>query len=254
MKLKLVAYLFVFCVSLSSIGQAESLTVGIGLSKPPYVIQERNEGAEYEIVQRALEIAGYEMTPRYMPMLRIPHEINGGGIDGGMNMRAHIRVDGFFSDVVMVYHNYAISLAEEDLDLKTMGDLKDKSVVAFQNAHKLLGEEFSDTVKENKKYAEISRQVLQVKMLAAKRVQVVVADFRIFLHFKKELEKKTGKKLKVAFHKLFQPTPYRVAFRSRVVRDKFDVALVQLKTSGEYDRILEKYITKDDLKELTTTK
>lgn len=252
MKAKYVIVIFLLCFwQISTLSAAEVVKVGIGLAKPPYIIQEKNAGAEYDIVKRALEIAGYRMVPQYMPLIRITHNINGGKIDAGMTMRPHMAVDGFFSDVVMVYHNYGISLKERNVVLNSFDDLKDISLVAFQNAHKLLGESFSKAVKDNKKYSEISRQALQVRMLAGGRVEAVIADFRIFLHFKKQFEKEYGAKLAVRFHPLFEPTPYRLAFKDRDVRDKFDKALAEMRESGEYDRILEQYITKEDLKALT---
>ncbi|MDV7338951.1 transporter substrate-binding domain-containing protein [Terasakiella sp. A23] len=245
---KALVAVFVFLLSLQiATATAQSLKVGVGLSKPPYIIQENNSGVEYEIMSRALEIAGYRMVPKYMPLLRIPHELNGGGLDAGMHLRAHISIDGFFSDEVISYRNYAIALEAEDLKLESLSDLKKVSVIAFQNAKKLLGEHFFEAVDGNKNYAEIANQELQVRMLAAGRAQVAVADHRIFLHFKKVFETKNGKFLRFRFYPLFDPTPYRAAFRSRAVRDAFDEGLAELKRSGEYDRIISKYIAPDEL-------
>jgi polar amino acid transport system substrate-binding protein len=84
-------------------------------------------------------------------------------------------------------------------------------------------------------------------MLMAGRTQVVISDFRIFLHFKKLVEEQFGKKVDVEFHPLFAPTPYRVAFRNRSVRDAFDAAMAFLKRSGEYDEIIAKYLSQEDL-------
>ncbi len=230
---------------------ADTLKIGVGLSKPPYIIQENNAGVEYEIVSRALELAGHKMVPKYMPLLRIPHELNGGALDGGMHLRAHVSIDGFFSDEVISYRNYAIALENSDLQLETLEDLQGVSVIAFQNAKKLLGERFFEAVNANKNYSEIANQELQVRMLAAGRAQVAVADHRIFLHFKKVFETKTGKLLRFQFFPLFPPTPYRLAFRSREVRDAFDEGLAKLRQSGEYEEIITKYISKDDLRAVT---
>jgi len=229
---------------------AETLKIGIGISKPPYVIQEHNAGAEYEIVERALKLAGYEMKPRYIPLLRIGHEIKAGVLDGGMNMRAHLPIEGYFSEVVMNYHNYAVTRADSPLKLHRLNDLSDKSVLAFQNAQNLLGDAFNEAIKNNDKYFELTNQALQVRMLDAGRVEVVIADFRIFLYFKKEIELETGEIYHVKFHRLFEPTPYRVVFKSRHIRDLFDKSLLEMKQTGEYDRILAKYISPDDIKQI----
>lgn len=224
----------------------EPLKIGIGISKPPYVIQENDSGVEYEIVERALEIAGYDMAPSYMPLLRIPPSLNNGLLDGGMHLRAHLQIDGFFSEEVIQYQNYAISVAGSDLDVRSIDDLKTHSVVAFQNAQRLLGERYARAVADNSQYSELANQALQVRMLKAGRIQLAVADFRIFLHFAKEIEKQDGQKTRFVFHRIFKPTPYRAAFRSRMVRDKFDFALDHMKRSGEYDDIIAKYMSKTD--------
>lgn len=249
--LPLALYVVIGCFALVSTGFAETIRVGIGLSKPPYIIQEKNAGAEYEVVDRALALSGYDMQARYMPLLRISHELNAGSIDAGMNMRAHMEIDGFFSDVVMNYQNYAITRADNGIYLKELGDLSDKRVVAFHNAHRLLGDTFGKAIGKNDKYSEIANQALQVRMLAAGRVDVVIADFRIFLHFKKQMEHDLKKSFDVTFHRLFPPTPYRLAFRSRLVRDEFDRGLEVLRKTGEYDHIIAKYISPDDVKKLT---
>lgn len=250
MKKVVFSVLCALLLSFSSVSHAEDLRIGVGLSKPPYVIQETNSGVELDIVRRALEIAGYTMKPHYMPLLRIPHELNGGSLDGGMHIRAHLLIDGFFSEEVIFYRNYAITLDEKDLRIEGFRDLEGKTIISFQNARKFLGEQFANAVKTSKNYAEIANQELQVRMLAAGRAQVAVGDFRIFLHFAQKFEEKFGVPLKLRFHALFQPTPYRTAFRSRQVRDDFDKGLRQLRESGEYEAIMDKYIKLDDLKTL----
>ena len=248
MKLRYSFFLLAFVVCFSSLSSAaEQLKIGIGISKPPYVIQNQNTGMEYEIVERALAKAGYEMVPYYMPLMRIPHSLNGGALDGGMHLRAHMSIDGFFSNEVISYHNYVITLKENNFKIPFLKELGKLSTVAFQNAHKLLGEEFGEASRENPQYSEIANQALQVRMLAAGRVEAVVADFRIFLHFQKQVQREMKRKFFFTFHRLFQPTPYRAAFRDRTIRDAFDVGLKELRRSGEYDAIVSKYISADDM-------
>lgn len=228
-----------------------TLTIGVGISKPPYVMQEENIGMELEIVRRALEISGYKMKPRYMPILNIPHDLNAGMIDGGIHLKAHNAVDGFFSDDVIEYRNYAISRADSDEKLTTLSDLKGKRIIAFQNAHENLGNEYAQAVRGNADYRELADQALQVEMLATGNVDYIISDFRIFLYFKQKYEATSKAEFPpVRFHKLFPPTPYRAAFRKRSVRDAFDLGLAKLRETGEYDRIINHYTNEDDLSAL----
>ena len=228
------------------------LTIGVGISKPPYVVQEEDIGMELEIVRRALEAGGYAMKPRYMQVANIPHDLNAGIIDGGIHLKAHNTVDGFFSDHVIEYRNYAISLAGSDEKLSVPSDLKGKSVVAFQNAHANLGKEYAQAVQGNPNYIELADQALQVEMLAIGETEYIIADVRIFLHFKHAYETASEAKFPpVKFHELFPPTPYRAAFRKRIVRDAFDLGLAELRNTGEYDRIIKHYTNEDDLSVLS---
>lgn len=250
MKYSLSAVLMLCLTGLFSFASAseKSLLIGIGLSKPPYVIQSENAGAEYDLVARALEIAGYKMVPRYMPLRRVPHAMNGGILDGATAVRPHMNVDGFLSNEVIKYQNYAISHANAGLKLNSLADLSKLRVVAFQNASNLLGGSFKAAVKDNSEYREVANQELQIRLLAAGRTDIVISDFRIFLHFKRKVAESTGKTFKVRFHRLFAPTPYGVAFRKREVRDAFDLAIDEMRRSGEYNEILRRYISTDDLK------
>jgi len=243
--IKMITCAFLLCLTTPSF--ADTLKIGVGISKPPYVIQSEHAGVELDIVRRALELAGHKIEPHYMPLLRIPYQLNAGGLDGGMHLRAHIAIDGFYSDEVINYRNFAITLEKENLEVHSLDDLKDKTVLAFQNAKKLLGERFFKVVDKNKGYSEIANQELQVRMLAAGRAQVAIADFRIFLHFKNVFEKKIGKKIAFRYHPIFPPTPYRAGFRDRMIRDDFDRGLAKLHESGEYEQIVRKYIPADEL-------
>lgn len=250
MKYGLSAVLMLCVTGLFSFAWAadKPLLIGIGLSKPPYVIQSENAGAEYDLVARALEIAGYKMVPRYMPLRRVPHAMNGGILDGATLVRPHMDVKGYLSNDIIRYQNYAISREDAELKLNHLADIAKYRVVAFQNASNLLGGTFKDAVKDNSEYREVANQELQIRLLMAGRTDIVISDFRIFLHFKRKVEESAGEKFKVRFHRLFAPTPYGVAFRKREVRDAFDRAIEEMRRSGEYTDILRRYISADDLK------
>jgi polar amino acid transport system substrate-binding protein len=230
-----------------SFAAERTVLVGVGLSKPPYIIQKNNSGAELEIVKRGLEVAGYDMRIRYMPLKRISHELNGGMLDAGMSLRAYMAVDGFFSNEIITYQNYAITRDGAGITLRKISDLASFRVTAFQNASRLLGPEFQNAVALNRQYHEVANQALQVKMLVKGRTDVVISDFRIFLHFKKQIEREEKQKYRIQFHALFPKSPYRVAFRDKTIRDNFDQAIEEMRQSGEYDAILQKYIDEEDL-------
>ena len=227
------AWFLAFFVALSFLvsvpASAQKLRIGVGLSKPPYIIKETNSGAELDILRRALDIAGYELVPVYLPMKRVLYGLNNGDLDGGITLRPDTPIKGYLSGSMITYQNFAISRADENLTLDNLNALSNLQVLGFQNAKLLLGLNFANAVKDNDRYSEMANQELQVKMLLAGRVQVVISDFRIFLHFKNEIEKMSGGNTGVIFHALFPPTLYHAGFKSEEVRDRFDKSIGNVK-------------------------
>lgn len=235
-------------LSLTSRATADILTIGIGLDKPPYVIQADDNGLEADIVREALAYKGHEVEFRYLPLRRIVHAMNTDLLDGAMHLKKDLPIKGFFGDPMIEYHNYAITQVKGSLELDKIADLKGHRVVAFQNAYKYLGVDYQQAIDAAPNYSEMSNQELQVRMLAANRVDVVIADYRIFLHFKKRFEKETAQSLAVKFHPLFKPNIYCAAFKSQQIRDDFNTGLKWLRETGRYEEIALRYLNADDLR------
>lgn len=91
----------------------------------------------------------------------------------GLDAAAAVREtdDGtYYSDNFIAFENYAITKKRSGIILDSISDLKGKSIITRQNAHRDLGEEFaslfSPDVKEPymKKYYEIPVQKEQARM------------------------------------------------------------------------------------------
>ena len=223
--------------------QAREVSVAVGFSIPPYVIPEERRGMEYDIVKEALASEGIEMVPHFIPLGRVIKEIEAGQVDAALTQRIESGLKAQFSDVYITYRNYAITLASRDIAIAGIEDLRNKSVVAFQNATLYLGPQFQEMAKANPEYREETRQVVQPLLLYLGRVDVVIADRNIFSWFSRlpEVVGKTDTTQPLRFHPLFPPTEYRVAFRDAGLRDAFNRGLAALRRSGGYDRITRSY-------------
>lgn len=220
---------------------AEPVTVVIGLNLPPYVIEEDNSGFEYEIVERALALAGYEMQPVYVPYVRVPTEIERGGADAAMTINAGSGLDLCYSDSHVAYIDYAISLAERDIRIEEVSDLGAYSVRAFHNAKMYLGEDFAAAVADNPNYVETGNQLTQNAMLFTGRIDVVVSDINIFNWLNRELDTSIDRDKPVTLHDVFEPVVYSVGFRDAALCARFNEGLAELRSSGEYDAIVQRY-------------
>ena len=214
--------------------------VGMGLFKPPYIM-ENKEGLEYEIADQALAAAGYKMVAVHVPPARGLYMQRAGQLDGLLTVDEGIGGKDFFSAPYLTYQNVAITLASRNIQLKSIEDLTNYSVAAFQNANVILGERFKAVVEKHPDYREYAQQIIQNNLLYTAHVDVVVGDRRIFRFFSTRLEPSIDASQALTIHSIFPPNPRKAVFRDAVVRDRFNAGLKTIQTNGVYDAILKKY-------------
>lgn len=223
-------------------GESKELTLAVGLTIPPYNIPETDSGIELDIVREALKGKGYSIKPKYVPFARRNLELSNREVDGVLTINIDSGIDAFYSDEHLVCQNVVVSLKENDLAIDNIQDLVDKSVVAFQDATIYLGKDFADMAKANKKYKEIANQNLQINLLYGHRVETIVLDKNIFFYLRKG-NKRVDTAQPIIIHYIFRPTPFRVAFLYKKVRDDFNEGLRELRRTGRYNEIVKKYLS-----------
>jgi polar amino acid transport system substrate-binding protein len=227
---------------ISAPASAGPLKIAVGLWIPPYVIKDESRGIEFDILKEILASQGYQMEPVYVPLARTIQMLKEGKVDGIMSTGL-ADLPGCYTDPHITYWNFAITLKHRNLKIRSIPDLKDKSIVGFQNAKNYLGEEFRQMAVNNPKYQEHADQRIQNKMLFIGRTDVVIADRFIFEWFSKdqEVKKMVRADQKVIHHPLFEPSHFSAVFRSDVVCQRFNKGLKQMKKSGRYQEIISSY-------------
>lgn len=179
-------FIALFILTMAASTSAKEINLVAGLSLPPYIIQETNKGMEQDIISEALGLKGHTLKLKYVPFVRVVVDYKKN--DGAVTINESSGIKGNYSDVVMVYQNYAISLLDKGIKINEIKDLGDKNIVAFQNATKYLGDAYAETVKGNKKYKEQGKQDLQVKLLYSGRADAIVSDINIFKYYRNQLK------------------------------------------------------------------
>ncbi|MGQ7959070.1 substrate-binding periplasmic protein [Pseudomonas sp. SP16.1] len=220
----------------------ETLRIGFGSHKPPYVFEGEPRGLEYELVDRAARLAGFEMEAYYAPMERLHLMLQRGEIDGITTTSERSGVQAYYSQVYIHYHNSAVALAARGYRIERIADLANHSVSAFQRARMLLGEEFQRMAESNPRYREEAQQINRNRLLYSGRVEVVIGDPRIIHHFNREVAGQVDVSQPLTWYPLFAPTGYQAGFRLRAQRDGFDLGLRRLRASGEYQAISQRYL------------
>ena len=230
---------------------ADPVRVGLGFAIPPYVIKDDDAGVEVDTIREAFRNAGLKAEFVYLPNLRLPLAFAEGRVDCvasnvAYDLAGDAGVPAYYSDVTVVFRNYAVTLEKRGFIIESIADLADKQILGFNNAAKYLGREFAAMAASNKRYSELADQALQVRMLCSSRVDAVISDKRIFLYWRKQLAQ-SSEACAVAvdqdfvFHPIFPPAPRHVAFRDDALRALFNEGLGVLRQAGGIKIIEERY-------------
>lgn len=232
-------WLLLFIPALDTAHAGEVYTA-VGLSLPPYVIKDKNSGMEFDIVREALAFKGHTLKPRFVSLKQVPVVYAKKVVDAAMTVTEDFNINAFYSDVVISYQNYAITLKHKNITINSISDLKNKRIVAFQNAKIYLGPEYRDAVSQAT-YREVKHQIYQIHRLYMGRTDVVISDRNIFTYYRNKAQT-VDTTPEPVFHPIFEANHYKMAFRDSTIRDDFNEGLRSLRKSGRYDEILRLYV------------
>ena len=244
--LLLLTYSMVF--SPNAVGK-NKITVAVGLQKPPYVIEKQHSGFEIELIRAVLNEMNYQAEFVYIPFGRSWRMLGVSGIDAVMTTTDKVVHDkAKLSDVYIYYQNVAITLKNTlpHYKISSISELKNYSVAAFQNANKVLGDDFSQAVESMPYYVEIADQQRQLKLLLQKKVDVIIIDENIFNYFIQEMRFQTVgtfnyKSSDFIIHPVFPRSAYRMAFNDATKTAQFNQALTKVLNSRYYQELIDKY-------------
>ncbi len=244
---RVVLFILIGLFSINSIAQ-ESFKVVVGLSKPPYVIEEHSSGFEIELIKNLLTQIGKKPEFTFIPFGRSEKMLAQPDIHAVMTANKNIfpNLDSL-SDSYISYQNVAISLKSSAVSVEKIADIANYSVASFQKADTILGDEFGLAVSQSPIFIQVANQERQVELLIQERVTIVVMDIRIFLHYLTQLGLSNKKNL-IKFHHIFPKTPYSMAFKSKSDVEAFNQALIEYQSSEQYQNLLEKYDFEFDIK------
>ncbi len=241
-------YFIISSILLSDSVFCEQIKLSVGLTVAPYVINFHNSdqeisGFEVDIVRESFALKGYEVKFIPQPLKRTKLSFNEKQVDGVLTIKKHYpQVKGtFLSDDYITYHNVAVTLAGENMNIDSINDLAGKKIIAFQQAQFALGKKFQAMVNENPDYMEMASQENQIGMFFYKRTEVIILDDLIFKYYKIKL-KNIPTEQAVTFHDIFEKSSYKIAFQKQKVRDAFNQGLKTIRSSGRYNKIIKSYI------------
>jgi polar amino acid transport system substrate-binding protein len=213
-----------------------------GLPKPPFIIEKNGAGLQLELIRQAFKNVEHSVNYTHVPFGRTITSFKRYNADGIAILPEDYQHPSIYvSKPYISYQNVAVSLADKSFVFDEVSGLKGKSIIAFQNAKKFLGEDYKANVRLSSHYREIADQIQQIDMLFSRRIEVIVLDINIFKYF---VKKHTGGRYNQIFkiHYIFDEREYSAGFRSEQHRDLFDLGIARIKAQGLYQQILEQYL------------
>ncbi|MGY3570064.1 substrate-binding periplasmic protein [Vibrio paucivorans] len=209
---------------------------------PPYIFEQQNSGLAVEIVTEAYLSQNYHLKLEVKPWLRSLKEVR--------NKQQDILVSIWWSDDRTELLDYSVPylmvqlkfivLKENAFEYEDFSSLSGMKVGIIQDYG--YGEEFNASSNFTRVVAEDLST--NIKKLKAKRVHAIIADERAAIHTIRQLELNQDDFYFV--HKSLMIKPVHLAIAKdhpdkQKLMVKFMIGLHQLKQSGRYDQLLEKY-------------
>ena len=242
--------LVLFILSVTSNVQAERVSVAFSLDIPPYIIEATDSGIEVDIFRAALSVKGHTIKPMYLPLSRIPLSFKNNYFDAAMSDAGNdlSSLGGYYGDPAVIYTNVFFTLKKNNYVITQPSDLDGLRVVSFQGASARYPN-WLNKVEQDKRYYGISDQSKQVKLLYLERYDVVLSDRYIFKYFINRLQAK-GEIGDIEYlahtFDVINEKDYRPVFKSEKIRDDFNIGLEQIKATGEYQAIFDRYMKRRD--------
>jgi polar amino acid transport system substrate-binding protein len=237
---------FLCSVLLSNIANGKDVVMAFSQEIPPYIFEKNNSGIEIDIISSALAYKGHKLVPLYVPLGRVPIAFSNNTVDAAMgDMGVDLKLKGgFYANAAVIYDNVFITLKSRKISIKKPSDLDSLQVVSFQGAE-IRYPNWLQKVVEDKRFFGVSDQLIQVQLLYLGRYDVVLSDRYIFKHFVNQLKRVDNLEIKEVDEHVFideEPTDYRPVFRDEKIRDDFNLGLKNLKESGGFQNIYDKYM------------
>lgn len=228
------------------------LLVALGADKPPFVMSNDQviSGLEVDIFREAMAETDFQLEFVVLPF----HQLNRAlilfpDLDVAAGIGTEFLPELHYVDEFSYYENIAVSKTASKVQLNSVSDLRQYSVVSWQGASQKetpLGSVFHQLYGakpiENQGYQELS-QYNQNAMFWLDRTDVIVVDRAIFSWYRRLLSHTFDTSGAVRIHPIFPQRQYtKVAFRDPELANRFAAGLAELKSSGRYQQLYNQYL------------
>ncbi|ABV37472.1 Signal transduction histidine kinase-like protein [Shewanella sediminis HAW-EB3] len=246
------SFLLLLCIT-SAFCNAETIKVGFGYGKPPFVFastpegQSEPRGIEVDIMREALALRGHDLEVHYFSNNNLVEQLRQGNIDAATTIPSEQNSSVYYSNQVIYFWNYAVTQPEDRTTLSSIDELKSRKVLSWQGASKDLGKSFEQAIPQMNFYREVEDQSEQVLLFLQKKADTLVIDWSIFSYWARYFgyEPERYNQYNIFGGK----TWFSVGFSDKSLRDDFSQGLSQLKSNGQYQKIYDRLWSASNLED-----
>ena len=216
---------------------------------PPH-FDDQGRGRIGDVIRAVLERCGHTVRFTMVPFGRHWNDYKKNeSYDGLATAEADQVFPGFTTNPFIHLQDGATVIDGAGLEgIVKVEQLAGKRIVAFPNAHEILG--IRHLLPKFKSFKQRTKRFDQIRPLLAGRVDVILADGLITAYFLQKLRDraKAGQEpdvdatKPVKFRRIFSKGPQRLYFRDEAITKDFDRCSEELIASGEVDRIAKPYV------------
>ncbi|MCU7834074.1 MAG: transporter substrate-binding domain-containing protein [gamma proteobacterium symbiont of Taylorina sp.] len=229
-------------------GDTKELNIAFNFERPPFMFgKTSSKGIESDLMTEILKLQGYKVNISQMSKHYLENILHGNNDYDSVSAVTEQEDELFYSDHFISFENYAITRKKDRLSINSIDDLAKLKIVAWKGAYNDLGKQFNhlfnpDNGTDRDNYTDSSSQAEDIKRFFSGKNDAIIIDKTIFKWYQLALKNSQ----EYDFHNIFpQITSYPAAFKSKQVRDDFNIGLAKLKESGRYDEIIKFYLQQD---------
>lgn len=226
--------------------QADTVTVMAG--ELPPMMTANGTGREAEIITDVMSRCGHEVVFKVQPFTRHWSSYEAGMGDAVATVPAGLTMPGTQTGTYIQYQNGVSSLAEGGTDFSDLATLSNHTVIAFKGAADILPD-LKAALPNFKSYQEAADQIVQSRMIFAKRADAVIGDGLMFAEFNRQLRENSDTlpfdvEQEVSFNATFEPSNYVMTFRNPDIAADFDRCFAEAEADGALTKINQTWVEK----------
>ena len=227
------------------------LNIVLKSGKEPYVINKKFiKGIEYDLIELILSKSNISINSTIIS--KNIENFNIKDLDLDLDIKENYKSINqnnnlYYSDDLITFEDIIVSRKVDSFDINEISDLIDKRILSFKDSYKIYGDEFFklfNPINRPNKYLEENSYENIVDSFLNNDTDLIIIPINIFKWYLKQKTIYSINDFNISF--IFEKKEsINLIFKEKRLRDLFNKNLKEIKSSGEYLNVFNKYVKAD---------